>query len=114
KQDQHLFGDFGETTVNGVTGYQELPDYTNEWFPGQAIDRVWNYKQIGIWQSHEAEEAATHGLKPGDFKVEDMDGNPIYDALIDKQFIGYQEPRHRLGFRNPIAFFQNFSVSFFL
>src|SRR5690606_21291087 len=76
---KHLFGDFGETTVNGVTGYQELPDYTNEWFPGQAIDRVWNYKQIGIWQSHEAEEAATHGLKPGDFKVEDMDGNPIYD-----------------------------------
>ena len=111
---KHLFGDYGETTVNGVTGYQELPDYTNEWFPGQAIDRVWNYKQIGIWQSHEADEAATHGLKPGDFKVEDVDGNPVYDALIDKQFIGYQEPRYRLGLRNNIDFLKNFSFSFFL
>src|SRR5690606_5065103 len=109
-----LFGDYGDVTVNGKSGYQELPDYTNEWFPGQSIDRIWNYKVLGIWQSHEAEEAATYGLKPGDFKLVDIDGNHVYDALIDKQFIGYEQPRHRLGLRNTFDFLQNFSFSFFL
>lgn len=111
---KRLFGDYGDVTVNGKSGYQELPDYTNEWFPGQSIDRIWNYKVLGIWQSHEAEEAATYGLKPGDFKVVDIDGNHVYDALIDKQFIGYEQPRHRLGLRNTFDFLQNFSFSFFL
>jgi len=111
---EELFGDFGETTISGVTGYQELPDYTNEWFPGQAIDAIWNYKIEGIWQVEEAEEAAKFGLKPGDFKVQDLDGNYKYDALIDKQFIGYERPRHRLGLRNSVDFLKNFNVTFFL
>ncbi len=111
---EELFGDFGETTISGKTGYQELPDYTNEWFPGQAIDQIWNYKVNGIWQAEEADEAAKYGLKPGDFKVKDADGNYKYDALIDKEFIGYKRPRHRLGFRNSFDFLKNFSVSFFL
>ncbi|WP_149525766.1 SusC/RagA family TonB-linked outer membrane protein [Sphingobacterium hotanense] len=111
---EELFGDFGETTISGVTGYQELPDYTNEWFPGQSIDAIWTYKINGIWQAEEAEEAAKYGLKPGDFKVQDLDGNFKYDALIDKQFIGYERPRHRLGLRNSIDFLKNFNVTFFL
>jgi len=111
---EELFGDFGETTINGVTGFQELPDYSNEWFPGQAIDRIWNYDVVGIWQNEEAEEAAKYQLKPGDFKVVDVDGNYVYDALVDKQFIGHEQPRHRIGFRNSFDFLKNFSVSFFL
>jgi len=67
----------------------------------------------GIWQNDEAEEAAKYQLKPGDFKVVDVDGNYVYDALVDKQFMGYEQPRHRIGFRNSIDFLKNFSVSFF-
>ncbi|SKC03117.1 TonB-linked outer membrane protein, SusC/RagA family [Sphingobacterium nematocida] len=109
-----LFGDFGETTINGVTGYQELPDYTNEWFPGQALDRVWNYRISGIWQASEAEEAKKYKLQPGDFKVEDLNGDYIYNALIDKQFLGNKAPQHRLGLRNSIDFLKDFNVTFFL
>lgn len=111
---KRLFGDYGDVTVNGKSGYQELPDYSNEWFPGQSIDRIWNYRVLGIWQTDETEEAAAYGLKPGDFKVVDVDGNYVYDALTDKQFIGYEQPRHRLGLRNTFDFLQNFSFSFFL
>lgn len=109
-----LFGEYGETTVGGVTAYQALPDFTNEWFPGQALDRVWNYNIVGIWQASEAEEAKKYKLQPGDFKVEDLDGNYVYNAQMDKQFLGYKAPRHRLGLRNSVDFLQNFNVTFFL
>lgn len=111
---EELFGDFGETTISGVTGYQELPDYTNQWFPGQSISRVWDYNIVGIWQENEKDEAAKYKLQPGDFKVEDLDGNYVYNALIDKQFLGNKAPQHRLGLRNSIDFLQNFNVTFFL
>ena len=102
-----LFSNFDE---NGV----ELPDYTNEWFPGQAIDAVWDYKTLGIWQVDEAAGAAAVGLEPGDWKVEDIDGDGTYDELTDKQFIGYTEPRFRLGMRNQFNFLKHFSASIFL
>ncbi|MRI01160.1 SusC/RagA family TonB-linked outer membrane protein [Kriegella sp. EG-1] len=102
-----LFGDFDE---NG----EELPDYTNEWFPNQAIDAIWDYNTLGIWQVDEATQAAAVGLEPGDWKVEDVDGDGVYDELTDKQFIGYTEPRFRLGMRNQFNFLKNFTASVFL
>jgi TonB-linked SusC/RagA family outer membrane protein len=108
-----LFGDYEEIEVNGETIKQEVPDYSNEWFPGQAIDVVWNYEVLGIWQNGEG-EAASYGLQPGDFKVRDVNENGTYDELADKQFIGHTQPRYRLGFRNNIDFLKNFSLSLFI
>src|SRR5690606_4507090 len=108
------FGDFEEVEVNGQIIQREVPDYTNQWFPGQAIDAVWEYDVIGVWQLHEAEEAARFGMLPGDYKSADVDGNYAYDALIDKSFIGHTKPRVRLGLRNDLSFFKNFSASIFL
>lgn len=111
---KRLFGDYKEETVDGKTVQTELPDYTNEWFPGQALDRVWNYDVKGIWQTSEKDVAAVYKLEPGDFKATDVDGNGKYEALLDKQFIGYRQPRFRIGFRNEFTFFKNFSASIFL
>ncbi|TKT87061.1 TonB-dependent receptor [Dyadobacter frigoris] len=111
---KRLFGDYKEQVVDGKTIKSELPDYTNEWFPGQAIDRVWNYKVTGIWKTTEKDAAAVYKLQPGDFKAVDVDGNGKYEALADKQFIGYRQPRFRLGLRNEFTFFKNFSASIFL
>jgi hypothetical protein len=69
---------------------------------------------LGIWQISEKEEAAKYRLEPGDWKAVDVDNNGKYEALKDKQFIGYEEPRHRLGFRNSFDFLKYFSVSFFI
>lgn len=109
-----LFGDYKEVTENGKTTRQELPDYSNEWFPGQALDRIWNYDVTGIWQAHEKDEAGVYRLQPGDFKATDVDNNGKYEALIDKQFLGYLQPRHRLGLRNDFKFLKNFTASVFL
>jgi TonB-dependent starch-binding outer membrane protein SusC len=45
-----LWEDVGEYTLLGATHSGELPDFTNQWFPGQALDVVWDYNVTGIWQ----------------------------------------------------------------
>lgn len=109
-----LFGDYEEVEVNGETVQREVPDYTNHWFPGQAIDAVWDYDVIGVWQLHEAAQAAEYNMRPGDYKAVDVDGNGAYEALVDKQFIGHTRPRHRLGLRNDFTFLRDFTASVFV
>lgn len=111
---ERLFGDYEEVEVNGETISREIPDYTNLWFPGEAIDVVWDYDVVGVWQLDEADEAAEYTMLPGDYKAVDVDDSKTYDALVDKQFIGYSKPRYRLGLRNDISFFRNFTASVFL
>ncbi|PZX54179.1 SusC/RagA family TonB-linked outer membrane protein [Algoriphagus chordae] len=101
-----LYGDLDE---NGV----ELDDPSNGWFIGHAIDQIWNYKTLGIYQSDEADLADSYGVKPGDFKVEDVDGDGKY-TNADRQFQGYTEPRFRWSLRNEFTMFKNIDFSFML
>lgn len=109
-----LFGDMGEYTLLGETQVGELPDYTNQWFPGYAIDAVWDYDRTGVWQLGEEDEAAQYVMRPGDFKSVDVNQDGIYRAEDDKQFIGFLQPRFRLGLGNDINFLDNWSLSIFL
>ncbi|MCC5938381.1 MAG: SusC/RagA family TonB-linked outer membrane protein [Lunatimonas sp.] len=109
-----LFGETGEYTLQGQTITGEIPDFENEWFIGQPIDVVWNYDILGVWQVEEASQAAEFNLRPGDFKALDVDGNGVYEALQDKRFIGFSQPRHRLGLRNDFDFLRNFTASIFI
>lgn len=109
-----LYGDTGVYQLLGKTQSGELPDFTNQWFPGQALDAVWNYQVTGIWQLSEKDEAAAYGMVPGDWKVRDVNGDHKYLQFDDKKFIGYTAPRYRIGLRNEFTFFQNFSASIFI
>ncbi|MFP4366862.1 MAG: SusC/RagA family TonB-linked outer membrane protein [Bacteroidales bacterium] len=109
-----LFGDIGPYTLLGEEREGELPDFSNEWFPGQSIDVVWDYDVTGIWQLDEASEAARYDLEPGDFKAVDVDDDGRYVDLEDKRFIGHTTPRYRLGFKNDFEFLQNFTASVFI
>lgn len=109
-----LFGDIGEYTILGQTRSGEVPDYSNQWFPGKGIDVVWDYSITGVWQENEREEAESYGMRVGDFKAVDVDGDGKYTEFDDKQFIGYTKPRHRLGFRNSFTFLKNFTASVFV
>jgi len=111
---KNLFGDIGEYTLLGQTQTGEVPDYSNQWFPGQAIDVVWDYEMLGVWQENEADEAAVYGMRVGDFKAEDVDKNGVFNELVDKQFIGYERPRYRFGFKNDFTFLTHFTASVFI
>ena len=108
-----LFGDMGEYTLLGEQHTGELPDFSNEWFPGRSIDIVWNYDVIGIWQMEEEEAADVYNMSPGDFKAVDVNDDGVYEDVVDKKFIGYTTPRYRVGFRNEFSY-KNFTASIFL
>jgi TonB-linked SusC/RagA family outer membrane protein len=88
-------------------------DPGNGWFIGKDIDVVWEYQILGVWQENEVAEANkfNKGIKPGDFKLLDVDGNYVYNDL-DKQFIGYKSPRFNWSFRNDFNIYKNFDFSF--
>jgi TonB-linked SusC/RagA family outer membrane protein len=108
-----LFGDVGEYTLLGQTRTGELPDFSNHWFPGRAVDVVWDYDVIGIWQIEEGENADKYSMSPGDFKAVDVNEDGQYTDVIDKRFIGYTTPRYHLGLRNNFSY-KNFSASIFI
>jgi TonB-linked SusC/RagA family outer membrane protein len=109
-----LFGDIGTYTILGKEQTGDVPDFTNQWFPGQPIDIVWDYNVTGIWQIDEATAAKVYNLEPGDYKVLDVDGDGKLINLNDKQFIGHDAPQYRLGLRNDVTFLKNFIASLFL
>jgi TonB-linked SusC/RagA family outer membrane protein len=111
---EELFGDTGTYTLLNEERTGDIPDFTNKWFPGQAIDVVWDYDVNGVWQLNEAEEAAKYNMQPGDFKAVDVNDDDRYVDLIDKKFIGHTEPRYRLGLRNDFSFLKNFTASVFV
>src|SRR5690606_31377253 len=111
-----LYGDMMDIVdANGnVTGQREADDIANEWFIGQSIDRIWDFERLGIWQMHEAEQAAQYGNTPGDIKLRDQNQDGALTPMEDKVFQGYSRPQYRLGLRNDIRFLKQFELSFFI
>lgn len=111
----HLYGN--QTIVKDASGniisQRESDDITNKWFIGHAVDEIWNYKVLGVWQTEEADAAAKYGVKPGDHKILDVNGDGKY-TNDDKVFQGYTSPRARLTLRNEFKLFKGFDLSFMM
>ncbi len=107
----HLYGDMVDVKdANGnVIGQKEADDITNKWFIGHALDQIWDYNVLGIWQESEADEAQKYSREPGDFKLEDRNGDGLY-TNDDKIFQGYTKPQFRINLRNDIQF-RNWDLS---
>jgi TonB-linked SusC/RagA family outer membrane protein len=96
---------YGDKDENG----REKDDVANRRFIGHALDEIWNYKILGVWQTNEADEAAKYGVKPGDFKIKDVDGDGKF-TNADKEFQGYTNPRFRWTLRNDFKLFKVLDV----
>jgi TonB-linked SusC/RagA family outer membrane protein len=94
-----------------VIGQKEPDDKTNNWFIGQAKDVIWDYKILGTWKPGEETEAAKWNQAPGDFRLQDANG----DSLLtddDKQFQGFRSPRFSWTLTNSFTFYKNIEASF--
>lgn len=100
---------------------REVDDIGNQWFIGQPISAIWNYRVTGIWQVDEIEEAARYGQRPGDPKVannytEDdivnSDGSitPVYNDM-DREFLGQTQAPMMWSMRNSFTY-KNFDFAF--
>ncbi len=109
----HLYGAYPVKGADGKTTMVENNDIGNGWFIGHDINAVWDYKILGVWQTGEATEAAKYGAKPGDFKLQDVNGDFKF-TNDDKQFLGATTPKYNWSLRNDINFFKHFDFSFLI
>lgn len=111
----HLYGDMENITdANGnVTGQRERDDPANGWFIGRALDEIWGWNVLGVWQVDEAEEAKQYGVSPGDFKIKDVNGDLKF-TNDDKEFLGFTNPRFRWTMRNEFSILKNIDFSFMM
>lgn len=110
----HLYGATPDYDATGkLIGESEKDDLANGWYLGHSITEKWDYKITGVWQVSEAVEAAKYKFKPGDFKVQDTNGDGQY-TQDDKVFLGDEAPKFQFSMRNEFKFFKSFDFSFTL
>jgi TonB-linked SusC/RagA family outer membrane protein len=95
-----------------------VDDVGNRWFIGQPIhvtpssgivndcttSCVWyDYKMLGIWQNDEAATAATFGAKPGDIKIQDVNGDGKINEA-DRQILGNTNPKWTGSFNSRVDY----------
>jgi TonB-linked SusC/RagA family outer membrane protein len=90
-----------------------IDDVGNRWFIGQPI-RVWyDFENIGIYGTDEADLANTAEQKePGEIKLRDQDGDGIITG-DDRIIVGTDVPNFYGGLTNSFSF-KGFDFSFFL
>lgn len=112
------FGDFEwTTTLNIAYNDEEIvelfgggeDDVGNQWFIGHPIDVYFDWEKIGIWQSDEAEEAASYGQEPGQIKVRDVDGDGRISG-DDRVILGQAMPKWQGGLSTQVSY-RNFDLS---
>ena len=74
-------------------------DVGNSWFIGQPARVFYNYKIAGIWQTSEAANAAAYGQKPGQWKIQDTNGDKKI-TTDDRVVIGSNIPKWFGGLTN--------------
>lgn len=106
--------DLGEeeyvTSYADFSGSQEnIPEFIYK--VGEPLGSIYGLRYLGPWQKDEADEAAKYGMKPGDAKYEDLNGDYQYSG-DDAQIIGHGMPTHTLGWNNTITW-NKFTINAF-
>ncbi len=98
------------TSYADFSGSQEgIPEFIYK--VGEPLGAIYGLRYLGPWQKDEAEEAAKYGMKPGDAKYEDLNGDYQYSG-DDAQIIGHGMPEHTIGWNNTITW-NNFTINAF-
>jgi TonB-linked SusC/RagA family outer membrane protein len=111
----HLYGDMVDVVdANGkVTGQREVDDPTNGRYIGHALDEIYGYQVIGVWQVSEKTQAAKYGRVPGDYKTNDPNSDGKLEPL-DYVWQGYTKPRFRFSIRNSFTINNCLDISFLI
>ncbi|MGI4872255.1 MAG: SusC/RagA family TonB-linked outer membrane protein, partial [Janthinobacterium lividum] len=78
-------------------------DVGNQRFIGQPLYVIYDYRNLGVWQASEADQAKKYGTKVGQIKVEDVDGNGVINAN-DRVIVGTRQPKFEAGLTNRFRF----------
>lgn len=91
-------------------------DIGNQWFVGEPISAIYDYKMSGgVWTEEEffSGRIPYPGWFPGQFRYEDLNGDNQITPEADRTVIGYREPSHRFSITNQLSY-KGFSLNFML
>lgn len=74
-------------------------DVGNQRFIGQPLYVIYDYRNLGVWQTSEADQARKYGSKPGQIKVEDVNNDGVINAS-DRVIVGSRQPKFEAGITN--------------
>ncbi len=110
----HLYGPVDVLDGTGkVIGQIEKDDTFATRFIGHDIDEIWDLKVVGVWQQADSLLARKYGVNPGDFRLEDVNGDGQY-SNADRQFLGFESPRYQWTLRNEFTVARNIDFSFMI
>jgi TonB-linked SusC/RagA family outer membrane protein len=109
-----LYGPVPVVDATGkITGYVEKDDISNGWFIGKQISDIFDYNVSGVWQTADDAKARSFGFTPGDFRLQDLNGDGKY-TIDDRMFVGQTTPKLSFNLRNEFTLYKNWDVSFAL
>ncbi|WP_422351089.1 SusC/RagA family TonB-linked outer membrane protein [Flagellimonas sp.] len=76
-------------------------------FIGESLGTIYDTRVIGMWQENDTD--IMDGLRPGDYMIEDLDGDGQITSDVDRQIIGNTNPNFRWSFTNTFNY-KNFSL----
>lgn len=90
-------------------------DIGNQWFIGKPISAIYDYRRTGgVWTEEELYSGATHdNFYPGQFRLEDVNGDNQIVAGDDRSVVGYRAPNYRFSIGSNMSY-KNFTLSFLI
>ncbi len=96
-----------DSVINGNVGSAQVGN--SILVVGEPLGDFFGFKYLGTWKSSEVDKAADYGMKPGDSKYVDVNGDHAYTP-DDYMIIGNGNPKYSFGFINDFTY-GNFSLS---
>jgi TonB-linked SusC/RagA family outer membrane protein len=90
---------------NPVTGIEA--DRPNDGlFIGRTLGTIYDYKVIGMWQQADSAKGIMPGMKPGTYKLLDVNGDNKITSDSDRVFLGDTNPSFTWSFTNTFQYKQ--------
>ncbi|AWV99262.1 SusC/RagA family TonB-linked outer membrane protein [Arcticibacterium luteifluviistationis] len=90
----------------------KVDDVGNGWFIGQPLSVIYDYEQQGIWQTNEADLAASYGGVPGEVRIVDQNNDGAINS-DDRVIQGSGVPKFSGGITNRLKY-KNWDFSAFV
>ncbi|MGI4744327.1 MAG: SusC/RagA family TonB-linked outer membrane protein [Janthinobacterium lividum] len=78
-------------------------DIGNRRFIGRPLSAIYDYRQIGVWQTGEDATSIDPGAKAGDLKFADLNGDGKIDSN-DREYLGTTLPSYTGGITNTVTY----------
>lgn len=84
------------------------------YFIGRPLGTIYAYKVNGMWQQNDLDNKnIMEGMRPGDYKLEDVDGDEKITSDKDRQFLGTSKENFKWSFTNTFVY-KDFSLMVFI